>query len=99
MSHNRKMTRPDATQQNIVKQLRAAGVLVWIIGWPCDLLTYYRSRWQTLECKPVKNRIRRDQASQDEFLAQTRTPIVRTPDEALDCVIGAGLLDRNGKHA
>ena len=83
MSYHRRMTRPDATQTEIVAGLRKAGVAVWVIGIPCDLLCFYRGRWQTLECKPEKPRNRYDQEAQDEFLSATGTPIVRTALQAL----------------
>ncbi len=80
------MTRPDANQQPIVDALRAVGVMVWLIGEPCDLLTYYRRRWLTLEIKRPSSRPRADQKAQTEFLAQTGTPVVRTAHEALIAV-------------
>jgi hypothetical protein len=86
MSFHRRMTRPDATQTEVVETLRKAGVEVWVIGQPCDLLTLYRGRWQTLECKPVKERNRKDQERQTEFLRRTATPIVRNGLQAIAAV-------------
>jgi hypothetical protein len=82
------MTRPDGTQAEIVEGLRKAGIIVYVIGQPCDLLTYYPPlrRWRTLECKPVKKRNRNDQEEQSVFLAITGTPIVRTAQEAVNAV-------------
>lgn len=86
MSYARRMTRPDATQQEIVEGLRKAGVQVWIIGQPCDLLTYYRGVWRPLECKPLKG-IRHDQQVQDSFLAATGVQRVRNASEAIAAVV------------
>ena len=86
MSFHRRMTRPDATQTEIVAKLRQACISVWIIGEPCDLLTYYaqKDRWRPLEVKPTdpKNRNRKDQGKQREFVSTYAIPIVRTFDEA-----------------
>jgi hypothetical protein len=82
-----RMTRPDASQGEIVAALRHACVTVWIIGRPCDLLTFYRGRWLPLECKPEGHkRPRRDQETQSEFLAIYAVPVVRTAIEALEAV-------------
>ena len=43
--------RVDATQQQIVSALRAAGAYVWIIGLPVDLLVGYRGHTFLVECK------------------------------------------------
>lgn len=85
MSYARRMTRPDGTQAEIVDALRKAGVMVWVIGQPCDLLTLYRGNWLPLECKPIK-RVRKDQEKQDEFLAITGVKKVRTALEAIEAV-------------
>jgi hypothetical protein len=91
MSYGRKMTRPDATQGAVVEGLRKAGISVWILGEPCDLLTYYPplKRWRPIEVKPedTHNRNRRDQETQKEFLATYAVPIVRTAQEALSAVL------------
>jgi hypothetical protein len=88
MSYARRMTRPDGTQAEIVEGLRKAGIIVYVIGHPCDLLTYYPPlrRWRTLECKPAKKRNRNDQEAQEIFLEVTGTPIVRSALEAIAAV-------------
>ena len=82
--------RKDLVQSRIVATLRAAGVQVWVLHTPCDLLTYLRGRWLPLECKTPtkagKRRARSDQEAQEAFLAQTRCPVVTTPEEALKAV-------------
>src|SRR5271163_1885253 len=87
MSFNRRMTRPDASQAEVVRTLRKAGITVWIIGEPCDLLTYNPSTklWKPLEVKPLdlKNKNRKDQEDQREFIKTYAVPIVRTGLEAI----------------
>lgn len=86
----RSIHRSDASQSSIVEALRNAGALVWIIGRPCDLLTFYRGRWLPIEVKTLtatgKRRKRKDQAKQDEFIAKTGTPVVGTPEQALEAL-------------
>lgn len=43
--------RVDATQDQIVSALRAAGAYVWIIGLPVDLLVGYNGQTFLVECK------------------------------------------------
>ena len=88
MSYARRKTRPDGTQSAIVAGLRKAGIIVYVIGQPCDLLTYYppMKRWRTLEAKPIKKRNRNDQEEQELFLEITGTPIVRSAEEAIKAV-------------
>ncbi len=88
MSYARRHSRPDGTQEEIVKALRKAGIIVYVIGRPCDLLTYYppMKRWRTLECKPKRKRNRNDQEGQELFLEITGTPIVRTGEDAIKYV-------------
>ena len=95
MSLNRFARKVDSTQAEIVAGLEKAGVSVWIISEPCDLLCYFWCKkhnkhcWQTLECKPLtgkkapKARIRTDQPEQTAFLERTRTPVVTNSIEAL----------------
>lgn len=92
MSLRRYAKKVDATQKAIVEALRQVGVQVWVISQPCDLLTLYRKRWLPLECKPEdpKNRNRKDQAGQKEFLEATGTPVVKTVLEAIEAVTKHG---------
>lgn len=94
MSFNRYARKADTSQQPIVDTLREAGVQVWVIGWPVDLLVRYWSNelrryvWQPLECKSPygkegKQRVRKDQLDQAEFIRETGTPIVLTGEQAL----------------
>ena len=87
MSYGRRMTRPDSTQKLIVDALRQAGVLVYVIGQPADLLCFYRGTWTVLECKPEDYKgPRADQQEQTDFLAATGTPVVRTIFEAFEAM-------------
>jgi hypothetical protein len=77
--------RSDLTQRAIVEALRAAGVKVWHIGTPCDLLTYYRGSWQPLEAKSHTAE-RKDQQKQNEFCREHDVPRCTTPLDALRAV-------------
>ena len=77
----------DLSEPDIRDALEKAGFQVWDV-LPCDLLTWRADRgFQTLECKTPtkagKQRKRKDQKAQDEFLALTRTPVALSPQEAL----------------
>jgi hypothetical protein len=47
----RRAARVDATQEQIVSALRAAGAYVWIIGLPVDLLVGYKGKTFLVEVK------------------------------------------------
>lgn len=88
MSLNRYAAKVDKSQPGIVKALEKAGAQVWVIGWPCDLLVRRGRLWFTMECKTPGAKPRKDQEKQQEFLRDTQTPVVHTPEEALR-VVGA----------
>jgi hypothetical protein len=80
--------RKDASQAAIVEAIRKAGWLCFVLHEPCDLLCWKAGKgWRTLECKtPQKNgkqRKRKDQPTQEEFLRLTGTRVVLDPFEAL----------------
>lgn len=85
--------RRDQSEPAIVDALEQAGLIVYR-DLPCDLLVRKRQDppgiLRTLECKtPQKNgkaRKRSDQEAQDQFLADTGTPRVTTPIQALQAV-------------
>ena len=89
MSLARFAKRTDTTQEAIVKALRAAGWLVWVISKPCDLLCWKAGRFQALEVKTPygkkqpKARTDKRQKEQIEFLQATGAPVVTSPMEAL----------------
>ena len=43
--------RVDATQEQSVSALRAAGAYVWVIGLPVDLLVGHKNHTYLVECK------------------------------------------------
>jgi len=95
MSLNRYAAKRDAAEPPIVDALEKAGFDVWQLDEPADLACR-RPSWapgifQLLEVKTgrgKKLRVRKDkrQGAQQTFLEVTRTPIVRTPMEALKAV-------------
>lgn len=88
MSFKRRHSRPDENQEEIVKALRKAGVLVAVIGRPVDLLTYHGGHFLPLEIKRPKARPRKDQEAQKLFLDMTGCPVIQTVQEALNAVLG-----------
>jgi hypothetical protein len=92
----------DTSQPLIVSQLRDAGVEVWIIGQPCDLLVRFWSNtarsylWLPVECKTPygkkspRARLDKRQEAQIEFLDSTKTPVVTTAEEALAAIRASG---------
>jgi hypothetical protein len=80
--------RVDQNQRELVKDLETAGVRVWEIQEPCDLLTrFWCNRhhdfcWQPLEVKIPGARKRKHQETQNRFLEETQTPCVTDFDSA-----------------
>ena len=88
MSINRYNTKTDKTQAAIIRGLEQAGVRVWIIKQPCDLLCLVHGRWQTLEVKTPEGKRgqvwrRRRMKAQNDFLDTTPTPVVTSLEAAL----------------
>lgn len=84
MGLNRYAKRKDKTQEAIVKALRKAGVKVWILDTPCDLLTYWAGLWMPLEVKSdEKSRLTDEQKRMER---ECGLKIVTTPEEALRAV-------------
>ena len=83
--------RADATQPAIVEALRKIGA--WVlhlhtVGQGCpDLLIWNRGRYLFLECKVPGETINKQQA---EFIATCpgEIHVVRSPEEAIEAVIG-----------
>lgn len=86
MSLARYAKKRDANEAAIVDALEAAGVHVWRLDTPCDLLTFRLGKWLPLEVKMPHARLRKDQQDQQDFLALTHTLVVRNADEALRAV-------------
>ena len=89
MSYNRYAKRTDTVQADIVTDMRKAGIEVWIIGRPVDLLTRCRGHYLPVELKSTKPTHAPDprQKEQLEFIAATGCPVVRTAQEAIQEVI------------
>ena len=92
MSINRYNAKTDKTQAAIIRGLEQAGVRVWIIKLPCDLLCLVQGRWQPLEVKTPEGKRgqvwqRRRMKTQNDFLQETRTPVVTCLEDAL-CALG-----------
>jgi hypothetical protein len=93
MSYLRRQSKRDKAEPGVVDALEAAGVRVYR-ELPVDLLVH-RSAWgpgwyRCLEVKtpgePKHSKGRCE--GQDEFIAETGCPVVKTPTEALDAVTG-----------
>jgi hypothetical protein len=81
--------RVDATQEQVVIALRAAGAYVWIIGLPVDLLVGYETKTYLVEVKSGPKK-RLTKLQEDFFAKWTGSELVRieTPEQALK-MIGA----------
>jgi hypothetical protein len=87
MSYARQQQNRDLVEPAIVEALERVGfhvyrslpvdLLVWKVGW-----NYFK----LLEVKDPHARLDRRQAEQQEFLALTKVPIVRSIDDALRAV-------------
>lgn len=86
MSVNRYNPKRDANEREIVEALEQAGVHVWRLNTPCDLLCFRLGKFYALEVKARTARLDKRQADQTEFLRVTGAPIVRTPEQALKAV-------------
>lgn len=79
----RRAARVDATQEQIVSALRAAGARVWVIGLPVDLLVGYAGRLMLMECKSPKGRKTPLQAKFMAEWADMPISLVDGPEAAL----------------
>ena len=81
----------DLAEGPILDALEKVGAQVWPLDYPVDLLVRFRERWHLLEVKTGRGKTlaiatdKRQQA-QINFLQTTKTPIVRTPKEALTAI-------------
>lgn len=79
----------DTTQDAIVAAIKAAGWQVYCVGIPCDLFVYKNGVWRAIECKTPRNkkgdpRADKRQKAQAEFIEATNTPLITSPQMALD---------------
>ena len=92
MSLNRYATKRDAVEPDIIDAVTKAGWHCWQLDYPVDLLLWKEGRgFVLMEVKTGKGknlRVYRDkrQEAQANFVNTTRTPIVRTPTEALEAL-------------
>ena len=93
----RRAAKVDASQPGIVDALEDAGYRVEIIGLPVDLAVLIPRTtgvFQMLECKTLtkSGKVPKDKRQQDQqqFLEETGTPIVGTPQQALDVMARHG---------
>lgn len=91
MTLNRYAVRRDIAEPPVIEARERVGAQVWPLDYPVDLLVRFRERWHLLEVKTgrgKKQAIKRDkrQVAQQNFIATTGTPIVRTPLEALRAI-------------
>lgn len=79
--------RVDATQEQIVSALRAAGAYVWIISLPVDLLVGYETKTYLVEVKSGPKK-RLTKLQEDFFAKWTGSELVRieTPEQALKMI-------------
>jgi len=94
VSIHRYAAKTDSVQTELIRDLRAAGIGVWVIGRPVDLLLrfwcarHHDHCWQPLEIKTPygkkdpKARVDPRQEKQQEFLIETMTPIATDFDSA-----------------
>lgn len=75
MSLNRHAAKADANQPEIVAALRAAGFVVWHIGWPVDLLVGCGRAWLPMEIKAGKENENKLTSDQRKFIAVGGGPI------------------------
>jgi hypothetical protein len=77
--------RPDANSTDIITALRNAGVLVWPIGRPSDLLCLSGDRYYLLDVDGITRNRKRD-PKQLETFAEFGVRLVKTPEAALAAV-------------
>lgn len=91
----------DTSEPDIVEALEKAGFRVWR-ELPVDLLVYrpdtgIRLLENKTPTKTGKRRKRKDQQAQDDFVKLTGTPVVLTPEAALEALGAvAGKVLRSG---
>lgn len=81
----RRIHRSDDSQPGIIRDLRRAGVLVWVIGRPCDLLCLRGHRYYLLDCPRTRRSSQRDEKQLEQF-AQWEVVVVKDSSEALRAV-------------
>lgn len=83
---NRWAAKVDGNQGVIVRALRKAGVQVWIIRRPVDLMTLWAGLYLPLEVKPEDWNGKFSSKEQEEACTVYGIPVVKNPLEALRAV-------------
>jgi hypothetical protein len=91
MSLARFAKRRDSAEPAIIRALNAIGWETFQLDRPGDLLCWKAGVWKLLEVKTGRGKkltVQNDkrQSKQQEFLSRTQTPVVRTPEEALEAI-------------
>lgn len=86
----RRAAKRDSSETEIVAAIEKAGWQVFR-SLPADLLCFKAGVWKVLEAKSPRNqkgdpRHDKRQKAQAEFLSLTSTPVVVTPQQALDAL-------------
>lgn len=82
----RHAARRDLAEPAIVQALEAVGAKVYR-DLPVDLLVYFRGAFHCLEVKtPKMNPMKKQRVRQGEFIKDTGTPIVKTPQAAIEAI-------------
>lgn len=90
MSLNRYAAKRDANEPEIVAALRKAGVVVWQLDRPFDLLCGHGGRLVGLEVKDGKNKLTDQQQTDLSICRRDGLPVyvVRSAEEAIEMVRG-----------
>lgn len=80
----RRAAKRDEVEPAIVAALEKAGVRVWRLSRPFDLLAHRAGVWHVLEVKGDKGKL--TEAQQRDLAGNLPVHVVRTPDEALRAV-------------
>lgn len=91
MSLNRYAARRDQAEPPIIEALERVGAAVYPLDYPVDLLVRFGNVWHLLEVKTGRGKrltvkVDKRQQAQISFIKTNRTPIVRTPLEALRAI-------------
>lgn len=82
----RRAAKRDIAEPAIVKALELVGAKVYR-SLPIDLLVHFRGRFHCLEVKtPGLGEHRKERVKQNEFMADTGCPVVKTPQEAIAAI-------------
>jgi hypothetical protein len=90
----RRALKRDLAEPAIVSALEKIGALVFRMHTPADLLVRFKRQWFVLEVKTLGTYRDKRQIEQEQFIALTDTPRVRTPEDALRAI---GAINRKRK--